>query len=101
MADNNSSAFNYRFVYGTNQVSNHSFGLAVDINPALNPYVAIDGKIFPSGAIYDPHRSGTLVEGDKVVSLFESKGWEWGGKGVAVAGSQLKDWQHFQKILKL
>ena len=82
MADNNSSAFNYRLVYGTNHVSNHSFGLAIDINPRQNPYIAIDGKIFPEGAEYNIKMPGTLVAGDKVVSLFESKGWEW-SKGYA------------------
>lgn len=32
MADNNSSAFNFRFVAGTTKLSNHSKGLAIDIN---------------------------------------------------------------------
>jgi peptidoglycan L-alanyl-D-glutamate endopeptidase CwlK len=100
MADNNSSAFNYRLVYGTNHVSNHSYGLAIDINPRQNPYIAIDGKIFPEGSEYNIKMPGTLVAGDKVVSLFESKGWEWGGNGVTVGTSELRDWQHFQKIEK-
>jgi len=93
MADNNTSAFNYRLVYATNELSNHSYGLAVDINPAINPYMAIDGTIFPSGAVYDPTKPGTLLIGDRVVELFESKGWEWGGKWKGK-----KDWQHFQKV---
>jgi hypothetical protein len=98
MADNNSSAFNYRVIYGTDELSNHSFGLALDINPVQNPYIAIDGKVFPDDAVYDLKKPGTLVEGDKVVSLFESRGWNWGGKGVKVGKTELKDWQHFQKI---
>jgi len=98
MAANNTSAFNYRMVYGTDQPSNHSFGTALDINPALNPYVAIDGKVFPEGAVYDTSKSGTLAAGDRVVSMFESAGWDWGGKGVKVKNSELKDWQHFQKL---
>jgi len=98
MDDNNSSAFNYRFVYGTNEVSNHSFGLALDINPLQNPYVAIDGKVFPEDAVYNAEIPGTLTENGQVVLLFESKGWSWGGKGVRVGNSELKDWQHLQKI---
>lgn len=91
MADNNTSAFNYRLIYGTNEPSNHSHGLAVDINPRVNPYVAIDGTVFPPGAVYDSSKPGALAAGDRVVSLFENKGWEWGGKW------EKKDWQHFQK----
>jgi len=42
MEDNNTSAFNYRFVAGTKKISNHSFGTAIDINPRLNPYIRTD-----------------------------------------------------------
>lgn len=35
MADNNSSAFNYRLIEGTNRRSVHSYGLAIDINPYI------------------------------------------------------------------
>lgn len=95
MSDNNTSVFNYRFIYGTNRLSNHSYGLAIDINPALNPYVASDGKIFPTGAVYNPERPGALKRGSEAVFIFTSRGWEWGGEW------EHKDWQHFQKIKKL
>lgn len=89
MADNNTSAFNYRLVHGTNQLSNHSYGLAVDINPALNPYVRRDGSVMPPGAQYDTSKPGTLTP--EIVSVFTTRGWEWGGDW------ERKDWQHFQK----
>lgn len=89
MADNNSSAFNYRLIYGTNRLSNHSYGLAVDINPALNPYTRRDGTIAPPGATYNVSVPGTLTP--EIVALFKSYGWEWGGDW------ERKDWQHFQK----
>ena len=38
MSANNSSCFNYRTISGTNKVSMHGRGLAVDINPLYNPY---------------------------------------------------------------
>ena len=38
--ENNSSAFNYRVVPGTNHLSNHARGYAIDLNPLQNPYVA-------------------------------------------------------------
>jgi len=40
MNDNNSSAFNCRPITGmTGQFSNHSWGAAIDLNPAINPYI--------------------------------------------------------------
>lgn len=93
MADNNTSAFNYRVIYGTTRLSNHSYGLALDINPVLNPYHAADGKIFPPNTQYRQEIPGTLKADGEVVALFMRYGWEWGGTW------EHKDWQHFQKIL--
>lgn len=36
---NNTSCFNYRTISGTNILSRHAFGMAVDVNPFFNPYV--------------------------------------------------------------
>ncbi len=91
MAKNNTSAFNYRVIHGTNRLSNHSYGLALDINPALNPYTQYDGKVVPLGARYNLEKPGTITEG--IASLFKARGWEWGGDWLR------KDWQHFQKSL--
>ncbi len=91
MAANNSSAFNYRLISGTDRLSNHSHGLAVDINPALNPYTQKDGLVVPPGATYDPTRSGTITKDGPVVALFSAHGWGWGGDW------ERKDWQHFEK----
>lgn len=90
MAANNTSAFNYRLIRGTNRLSNHSYGRAIDINPALNPYTQYDGEVVPRGARYDAARPGTVT--DDIALLFKSHGWEWGGEW-----SPHKDWQHFQK----
>ncbi|HWH07042.1 MAG TPA: M15 family metallopeptidase [Candidatus Paceibacterota bacterium] len=92
MAANNSSAFNYRTVAGTDRLSNHSFGRAIDINPALNPYTQIDGLVMPPGAVYDPSRPGTFVTDSEAVRLFTDRGWTWGGTWI-----NTKDWQHFEK----
>lgn len=53
MADNNTSAFNYRVIFNTDRLSNHSYGRALDINPLQNPYVLSDGTVMPEGAHYD------------------------------------------------
>ncbi len=93
MANNNTSAFNYRFIFGTERLSNHSYGLAIDINPLLNPYTQIDGIIVPRGGIYDVNKIGTITADSKIVELFKSHGWQWGGNW------ERKDWQHFDKNL--
>lgn len=90
MAANNSSAFNYRVIAGTDRLSNHSYGRAIDINPFQNPYTQRDGKVVPDGAAYDPAAPGTVTE--DVAALFKSRGWQWGGDW-----QDRKDWQHFEK----
>jgi len=94
MAENNSSGFNYRPILGTDTPSNHSFGRALDLNPALNPYYA-HGNVYPANAAYDPAAPGTIIKDEAVVMLFEQKGWTWGGNW-----SDPIDYQHFQKAPK-
>ncbi len=93
--DNNTSAFNYRNVFATNRLSNHSYGRAIDINPLVNPYVTEDGIVRPAGPEYDPAAKGAIADGDKTVSLFLDCGWEWGGHWKEEYG--YVDYQHFQK----
>lgn len=98
MADNNSSAFNFRVVAGTTRLSNHSYGLAIDINPLVNPYVTAKGVYPEGGKDYmerDPTVSGLIVEGDACYNAFVKRGYIWGGHWNSV-----KDYQHFEKKLK-
>ncbi|HCR52098.1 TPA: peptidase M15 [Candidatus Kaiserbacteria bacterium] len=90
MAANNTSAFNYRVIHGTDRLSNHSFGRALDINPVQNPYVRPDGTTVPQNASYESRKQGTITH--ETADLFRSRGWEWGGDW-----RQFKDWQHFEK----
>jgi peptidoglycan LD-endopeptidase CwlK len=92
MAANNTSAFNYRLIYGTQELSNHARGLAVDINPLINPYTARDLSIHPEGAEYIPARPGTFTAESAAVNAFLSRGWKWGGDW------PVKDWHHFYKV---
>ena len=89
MRANNTSAFNYRVIHGTNEPSNHSQGLAIDVNPLLNPCIAIDETLQPATSSYDPAKPGTLTPHSPVVELFTSRGWRWLGY------RERKDWQHF------
>ena len=92
MAANNTSAFNFRVKTGGGNLSYHAYGYAIDINPALNPY--IKGNLtLPPGALYDPNQPGTLTEDHPVTQKFLELGWEWGGHW-----QSLKDYQHFEKI---
>lgn len=92
MRDNNTSAFNYRFIAGTQRLSNHARGVAIDINPLLNPYEQFDGATVPAGAVYDPCRPGTLTKDSLPVELFLERGWDWGG-----LWESNTDWQHFAR----
>jgi len=94
MQDNNTSAFNYRFISGSRVISNHAAGLAIDINPALNPYVK-NGNSLPENCIYDTTKAGTILSDSELVKEFKRRGWQWGGDW-----KSLKDYQHFEKKLK-
>jgi hypothetical protein len=95
MAADNTSAFNCRFVAGTNRWSMHAYGKAVDINPVENPYVSGSHVSPPAGEPFaDRSRDarGMVHAGDDIVDAFARQaGWEWGG---AWSGST-KDYQHF------
>jgi hypothetical protein len=93
MVQNNTSAFNYRCVPGTDRLSSHSYGLAIDINPLLNPYYS-GGGVSPEGAVYDLSVIGTLYGEHPVVRLFKTLGWRWGGDW------NEPDYQHFDKQLE-
>lgn len=92
MADNNTSAFNYRFVGGTERLSLHALGRAVDLNPRINPVIYADGRIAPPGAAYRPGAPGTVYPAHPLMEEFRRRGWTWGGDF-----KTLKDYHHFEK----
>lgn len=92
MADNNTSAFNYRLVLGTDRLSRHALGRALDINPIENPVIYDGGHISPPGATYDMKKEGTLSETHLLVKEFLNRGWQWGGHF-----KTLKDYHHFDR----
>ncbi|MEW2636109.1 M15 family metallopeptidase [Streptomyces sp. NPDC048389] len=94
MAADNTSAFNCRRVTGDDRrLSRHSYGDAVDINPAENPYVDRTGKVHPPAAEdhldRDRHTKGMIIPGDAVTAAMADAGWEWGGRWSP------PDYQHF------
>jgi hypothetical protein len=72
----------------------HSYGLAVDVNPLQNPYVASNG--FVRNRFARPYRDrsgqvpGMIHPDDVVVRAFSAIGWSWGG-----GWSGGKDYMHF------
>lgn len=82
MAANNSSCFNSRKIRGTDRLSMHALGAAVDINPVQNP-VLREGNIRPDEGVEfrqrRKHRPGMIASESEVVSIFAEAGWQWGG----------------------
>ncbi len=100
MEANNTSAFNYRLISGSSKLSKHGMGLAIDLNPRINPCVK-KGRVEPAnGKIYKERRVGRckgkckkymIHKNDRVYKIFKKYGFTWGGDW-----KSLKDYQHFE-----
>ena len=124
--DNNTSAFNYRGINGTDpsegNLSNHAYGVCIDINPLINPYVFnyhssaasytkhsnADGScsnnyndkyIYRNADELDAHqwsemdKKMRIAEDTDIYKIFTSYGWRWLNK----TGNDA-DFQHFDKV---
>ena len=86
MSADNSSAFNFRVIAGTNTLSQHALGRAIDINPVENPWRRPDRIVPDEGKAFADRtqiRPGMIVRPGPIVGVFDELGWEWGG-----------DWRH-------
>lgn len=100
IAHNNTSAFNYRVVPGSDHLSNHAMGRAIDLNPLQNPYVKYksDGSFahyYKDMELYLDRESGKphmITHQDDAYKIFHKYGFYWGGDW-----SSMKDYQHFEK----
>jgi hypothetical protein len=96
MEDNNSSAFCYRIAVAKPGIlSQHSFGLAIDVNPLYNPYVKKELILPVSGKRYadrSTYIKGMIMPGDPCHRAFCKRGWTWGG-----SWPDRQDYQHFEK----
>ena len=82
MAADNSSAFNFRVVAGTDILSQHALGRAIDLNPIENPWRRADRIVPDAGKAFRDRRDvrpGMIVRPGPVVAVFDELGWEWGG----------------------
>lgn len=100
MAANNSSAFNYRKIANSDKLSNHSMGLAIDINPRINPYITSHGVAPANSKVYTErdvskcrgkYKDYMIHKGDEVYNIFKKYGFSWGGEW-----THAKDYQHFE-----
>ena len=96
MEDNNTSAFNCRPLPHSDSWSRHAYGMAIDLNPLINPYIDGAGDLQPNnaGRYLDRRRTdpGLLHNGDPAVLAFTDRGWTWGG-----AWRNPIDYQHFER----
>ena len=114
--DNNTSAFNYRGVNGSEpsegNLSNHAYGLCIDLNPLVNPYVtgfwtgspdtSHDDKYMYRGLDQlDAHgwsemdKAMRIAEDTDVYRTFTRYGWHW---LISTGGGEDADLQHFEKL---
>lgn len=95
MEVNNSYAFGFRTVtLDPTRVSLHGYGMAIDLNPALNPYIK-EGRTLPPHATYVPGNPGVLDANHPVVVFMKARGYTWGGDWE----KSYYDYQHFQREL--
>jgi D-alanyl-D-alanine carboxypeptidase-like protein len=90
---NNTGAFVCRPTVGATSWSAHAYGLAIDVNPFMNPYQRDDVVLPELASSYlrrDWRRPGMFGPDSMVVREFARIGWSWGG-----AWRTLKDYQHF------
>lgn len=102
MEDNNTSCFNYREVAGSEHLSKHAYGCAIDINPRINPYINNKGQLSPKngkkykvrdiGKCKGKYKKYMIQKNDEIYKLFLRHGFTWGGDWYT-----MKDYQHFQK----
>jgi hypothetical protein len=71
-------AYNYRRISGSNSLSLHAWGAAIDLDPDHNRL----------GKVWKPDTGMMPME---VVAIFEAEGWKWGGRF-----TNRKDCMHFQ-----
>ena len=104
MNDNNSSAFCSRAITNKPGIfSNHSYGIAIDINTKVNPYVKGNCVLPESGSQFlerDKPAKGIITDNKENAChlAFIKRGWDWGGSWYSKKG--YVDYQHFSKKIE-
>jgi hypothetical protein len=90
-------SYECRTVAGTKTVSQHAYGLAIDVNPIQNPMIRGDYLDPPAGVAYTNrgfHRRG-MIHPAGAERAFTANGFHWGGRW-----KSLKDYMHFSTTNK-
>jgi hypothetical protein len=90
---NNTAAYACRPAVGQTTWSAHAYGLAVDLNPFMNPYTKGDLVLPELASAYLDRgwrRPGMILPGGPVLQAFDRVGWTWGG-----TFSSVSDLHHF------
>ena len=106
MQANNTCAFNPRNITGTNRLSKHALGMAIDINPIQNPclYIGENLTIQPQQGREFLNRKNirdgmveSQIAGKTVVDVFKENGFvKWGGNWDSPI-----DWHHFEAEIEI
>ncbi|MFL6132036.1 MAG: M15 family metallopeptidase [Nocardioidaceae bacterium] len=90
---NNTAAYVCRSTRGSTTLSAHAYGLAIDVNPFVNPYRKGDLVLPELAGAYLKRswsRPGMILPGGVVDRAFAAVGWTWGGDF-----SSVSDLMHF------
>lgn len=79
--------WNWRKMTGSSAMSNHSFGVAVDINPSYNPYISGSySRVWETAPSYFKIAAA-------IVEIWKKYGFYWGGDYKSI-----KDYMHFEYV---
>ncbi len=79
---NNTAAYVCRATRGASTFSAHAYGIAIDVNPFINPYQKGDLVLPELASAYldrSWRRPGMILPGGVVRRAFAAVGWHWGG----------------------
>lgn len=85
LGNNNTCALYYKS--DEDAFSPHAYGLAIDINPKINPAEAENGSSIPQNAgkylsnseLTDTEKWAKIEKDNSIYTLFTERGWTWGG----------------------
>jgi len=95
MEDNDTFSYHCKkMTSNPNRFSTHAYGLAIDINPLLNPYIS-QKKLLPTNSEKYRNRDqiipGMISANSGITKIFLQHDWKWGGNWRV-----LKDYHHFE-----
>ena len=95
MEDNDTFGYHCKkMTSNPNRFSKHAYGLAIDINPVLNPYISHTKFLPKNGGIYTDrnlNKPGMITKDSPIYKIFTENNWKWGGNWKA-----FKDYHHFE-----